>query len=205
MVENALISRSFMVLCFGGAVLLLSTQRWSFAGNGRRVSSVTPMPVLALYAPSAKAITATDPVINHHSTALLVQNVVKNPRLIVDLSDRQVYLYDGDKLSARYAIAVAQPGWETPVGVFQVVQMQLNPIWRHPVTKEIVPSGDRNPLGSRWIGFWVNGEHQIGFHGTNQPDLIGQAVSHGCIRMRNTDIEQLYAQIRLNTPVTVRP
>lgn len=204
MVGNAFISRSFMMLCFIGAGLLLSTQQWAISLPDKTTSAVASMPLLTLYLPSLSSAAEPDDG-SDTQAGLPVQNVVKNPQLVVDLSDRRVYLYDGITLSASYAIAVAQPGWETPVGTFQVVQMQLNPIWRHPITKEIVPSGERNPLGSRWIGFWVDGEHQIGFHGTNQPNLIGQAVSHGCIRMHNQDIEQLYAQVRIHTPVIVRP
>lgn len=126
-------------------------------------------------------------------------------RVRVDLSDRQVFLYEGETQVAVYAIAVGQPGWDTPTGLFEVIQMYRNPIWRHPLTKEIVPPGASNPLGSRWIGFWSNGEYQIGFHGTNQPELLGQAISHGCIRLSNADIEALYRQIEPGTPILIEP
>jgi lipoprotein-anchoring transpeptidase ErfK/SrfK len=125
--------------------------------------------------------------------------------VIVDLSDRQVYLFRLGRIEAAYPVAVGQAGWETPTGMYRVIQLDHDPIWRHPITKVIVPPGDNNPLGSRWIGFWTDGEYQFGIHGTNQPELIGQAVSHGCLRMHNADIETLFEQIYLGTPLIVRP
>jgi len=137
--------------------------------------------------------------------ALPVVGMAQSLALVVDLSERQVFLYEGGVLQTQYPIAIGREGWETPTGEFHVLSMQVDPIWQNPITGEIVPSGYGNPLGSRWIGFWLDGTHQIGFHGTYQEELIGQAVSHGCIRMRNADVEALYAQVNLGTPVTVIP
>jgi len=126
-------------------------------------------------------------------------------QLVVDLGDRKVYLYTDGNLQAGYDIAVGQAGWETPAGKFSILNKQLNPAWQHPFTGDVIQTGADNPLGSRWIGFWTDGTHQIGFHGTNQTDLIGQAVSHGCIRMRNGDIQALYDQVAIGTTVVVQP
>ncbi|MGB3612769.1 MAG: L,D-transpeptidase [Elainellaceae cyanobacterium] len=123
---------------------------------------------------------------------------------IVDLSDRRVYLYNGKQLLVDYPIAVGRQHWETPTGKFDVIEKQENPVWRHPFTRELVPPGPANPLGTHWIGFWTNGTHQIGFHGTNDTEAIGQAISHGCIRMRNADVQMLYALMPLGATVTVR-
>lgn len=126
-------------------------------------------------------------------------------RLVVDLSDRQVKVYYFDELQDTYSIAVGQDGWETPTGDFQVNQLSDSPTWKQPITGEIVPAGSpENPLGDRWIGFWSDGTHQIGFHGSNQESLIGQAVSHGCVRMRNEDIKKMYDFISLGTQVIVK-
>lgn len=125
-------------------------------------------------------------------------------RLVVDLSDRRVYVYQGKKLQTSYPVAIGQEGWETPIGLFQVTEKQKNPVWRHPITDEVVKPGPKNPLGSRWIGFWSDGRHFIGFHGTPKPHLVGQRVSHGCLRMRNSDIQTLYEQVSFGTSVTVR-
>ena len=126
-------------------------------------------------------------------------------RLEIQLKRRQVALYRGKTLLKRYPIAVGKPGWETPKGTFQVKQMFRNPTWVHPLKKGIViPGGDpENPLGRYWIGFWTDGKNWIGFHGTPNPQSVGRAVSHGCIRMYNKDIEELFKKVSLGTEVKV--
>lgn len=126
-----------------------------------------------------------------------------NSRVVVSLSERRVQVYQGNQLLDSYAIAVAKPGWETPTGTFQVLEMEPNPTWVHPITGIAVPPGGDNPLGAAWIGFLSNKAGEIGFHGTNQEELIGEAVSHGCLRMRNEDVKALYSHIATGTPVLI--
>lgn len=130
----------------------------------------------------------------------------KNNRnqVLVDLSDRRVYVYRDDIVIASYPIAVGKKGWETPTGDFQVMHKEYHPIWKHPITGQIFDGGTDSPLGDRWIGFWSDGRNEIGFHGTPNVDLVGSAVSHGCLRMRNSDVRMLYTQVDLGTPVLVR-
>jgi L,D-transpeptidase YnhG len=125
-------------------------------------------------------------------------------QVVVDLSDRRVYVYRYDEVIASYPIAVGKKGWETPTGNFQVIHKEHHPIWKHPITGEIFEAGTDSPLGDRWIGFWSDGRNEIGFHGTPNTDLVGAAVSHGCLRMRNPDVRMLYEQVSMNTPVLVR-
>ncbi|MCU0525128.1 MAG: L,D-transpeptidase [Elainella sp. Prado103] len=134
-----------------------------------------------------------------HPVSLLLQ-----PELVVDLSDRRVSLYQNGVWQASYDIAVGKSGWETPTGNFKVLSMQENPTWQHPLTGETIANPAESPLGSRWIAFWTDGKHLIGFHGTNQTELIGQAVSHGCIRMRDPEIQALFTQVAIGTPVRVQ-
>ena len=94
---------------------------------------------------------------------------------------------------------------ETPTGSFQIRETVSNPDWRNPFTGAVISSGPQNPLGPRWIGFWTDGNNSIGFHGTPHPHLIGQAVSHGCVRMRNEDILALFEQVEVGMSVTVEP
>lgn len=126
-------------------------------------------------------------------------------RLVLRLSDRRVDYYHGETLIASYPVAVGREGWETPTGEFAVRQKVANPTWQHPFTNAIVPPGPDNPLGVRWIGFWTDGRNAIGFHGTPDESLIGQAVSHGCVRMRNADVVALFEQVTVGTPVIVLP
>ncbi|WP_416211962.1 L,D-transpeptidase [Nostoc sp. DedSLP04] len=125
-------------------------------------------------------------------------------QVVVDLSDRRTYVYAGEEVIASYPIAVGKKGWETPTGSFQVIHMRHYPIWRHPITGKVFEAGTDSPLGDRWIGFWSDGRNEIGFHGTPDVDLVGTAVSHGCLRMRNSDVRLLYEQVSIGTKVLVR-
>jgi lipoprotein-anchoring transpeptidase ErfK/SrfK len=126
-------------------------------------------------------------------------------RLELRLSKRQLMLYKGDQVLKSYPVAIGRPGWETPTGGFRVLQKVEKPTWIHPLKENIViPGGDPdNPLGNYWIGFWTDGTNWIGFHGTPTPESIGKAASHGCVRMYNRDIADLFTQIRVGTVVTV--
>ncbi|MDX2240158.1 MAG: L,D-transpeptidase [Leptolyngbyaceae cyanobacterium bins.302] len=126
-------------------------------------------------------------------------------RLEIKLSRRRVTIYRGSTAVKSYAIAVGKPGWETPKGTYKVQQMFRNPAWIHPLKKGItIPGGDpENPLGRYWIGFWTDGKNWIGFHGTPNPGSVGSAASHGCIRMYNKDIEELFQKVSLGMEVKV--
>ncbi|MEO0647819.1 MAG: L,D-transpeptidase [Cyanobacteria bacterium J06650_10] len=126
-------------------------------------------------------------------------------KLELRLSERQLLVYRGEMLIANYAVAVGREGWQTPTGEFSVFQKQSDPTWEHPFTGELVPPGPDNPLGSRWIGFWSDGQNSIGFHGTPDESVMGSAVSHGCVRMRNEDVQALYELVNMDTVVVVLP
>ncbi|MBL1209317.1 L,D-transpeptidase [Geminocystis sp. GBBB08] len=124
-------------------------------------------------------------------------------KLILKLASKQVQVYEQDRLVASFPVAVGKKGWETPVGEFQIIQMIENPSWQNPWTGKVTPPSPNGPLGERWIGFWTDGKNFIGFHGTPGEHLIGQAVSHGCVRMKNKDIKELFKLVSLGIPVTV--
>ena len=65
----------------------------------------------------------------------------------------------------------------------------------------VVPAGKDSPVGTRWVGLNVKG---YGIHGTNAPGSIGRAASHGCIRLRNRDMEKLFTLLRVGDVVSVR-
>ncbi|WP_199291958.1 L,D-transpeptidase [Coleofasciculus sp. FACHB-712] len=210
------LSRSLMLICFGTAVVLFSVSRRTSSSRVTTVSLDSPIrsqrQVGKLASWQLGDLWSKNRSSNSRSTAR-EYSVLETAQaasawqshLVVDLSDRLVYVYRDDRLQASYPVAVGQLGWETPTGSFQVLQMNQNPAWRQPITGEVIPSGaNDNPLGDRWIGFWSDGRHQIGFHGTNEEHLIGQAVSHGCLRMRNQDIRMLYQQVAKGTLVLVR-
>lgn len=124
-------------------------------------------------------------------------------RLVLSLGQKQVKVYDRDELIATFPVAVGKQGWETPTGEFTIRHLVANPHWENPWTGKVIPPGPNNPLGDRWIGFWTDGRNDIGFHGTPGEHLIGQAVSHGCVRMKNSDIRKLFEMVSVGTPVIV--
>lgn len=124
-------------------------------------------------------------------------------RLVLRLTERRVYLYEGEAVKKSYPVAVGKPGWETPTGRFEVMQMLEHPGWTNPLTGEKVPPGPDNPLGERWIAFWTDGTNSIGFHGTPNRESVGRAASHGCVRMLNEHIQEMYEIVQMGTPVTV--
>ncbi|NER95372.1 MAG: L,D-transpeptidase [Symploca sp. SIO1B1] len=136
---------------------------------------------------------------------LIPESTLQDTRLVLKLSERRVYFYQDNQVQASYPVAIGRSGWETPTGNFEVIQMVSYPTWEHPFTGELVPPGPDNPLGVRWIGFAVKGENYIGFHGTPNEELIGQAVSHGCVRMLNEDVVNLFEQVEIGTAVMVEP
>lgn len=146
--------------------------------------------------------TAVVPTVEQPSDPAVAETTV---RLVLNLTKRRVYVYQDDQVISSYPVAIGKPGWETPVGEFKVLNMEMNPTFKSFKSGRIIPPGPDNPLGVRWISIWTDGKTQLGFHGTNQPELIGQAVSHGCIRMHNRDVVKLYAQVKPGVAVTVVP
>ncbi len=125
--------------------------------------------------------------------------------LVLQLSERQLYVYRGETLATTFPVAIGRSGWETPTGTFEVSYMLENPGWTNPFTGAMMPPGPENPLGERWIAFWTDGHNEIGFHGTPNHDSIGQAASHGCVRLHNEHIRELYDMVTPGTLVTVLP
>lgn len=132
-------------------------------------------------------------------------SALPKPRIELRLSERRVYVYLGDRLDTSYPVAVGKPGWETPVGQFDVRSMAVDPTWENPWTGELIPPGPNSPIGRAVIVFHDEGDDWIAFHGTPNEELIGQAVSHGCVRMRNEDILAMYERVSRGTPVVVLP
>jgi hypothetical protein len=110
----------------------------------------------------------------------------------LDLTKRRVTAYKNEEILVSYPVAVGKKGWETPKGSFKVIQMIKNPTWQNPWNGKVMPAGPNTALGERWIGFWTNGKDTIGFHGTPTVNSIGKAASHGCVRMYNKDVKELF-------------
>ncbi|MEW6281559.1 MAG: L,D-transpeptidase family protein [Candidatus Eremiobacterota bacterium] len=128
------------------------------------------------------------------------------PRIVVYLDDFSLELVENGRVVCRYDIAHGQPAYPTPRGEFHVADMVENPTWLPPDSAwareaKAIPPGPDNPLGTRWIGL---NSHVVGIHGTNSEGSIGSRASHGCIRMRVADVEDLYSRVNLGVPVSIR-
>ncbi len=119
-------------------------------------------------------------------------------RIVVSYSDRKLALLEGNRVIRVYDVAVGAPVSPSPSGEYQIVQRLENPTYYKPGV--VIGPGAQNPLGPRWIGLSVKG---FGIHGTNRPDSIGKNASHGCIRLRNVDIKDLFARVQVGAHVSL--
>ena len=127
---------------------------------------------------------------------LRAQDAVVSRRIVVDIPECRIAVIEDGRVTHLYPIAVGAAATPSPTGEFFVATRIQNPTWYAP--HKVVPPGKANPLGTRWIGLSVPG---YGIHGTNQPQSIGHRASHGCIRMRNRDVEALFRLVRVGDPV----
>jgi len=127
--------------------------------------------------------------------------------VLVDLDARWALYRMGNEVVAAWEVGIGKPGNETPPGEFIVGEKTEEPPWFRPGHAP-VPYGDpENPLGSRWIA-WLKPDGTntgLGFHGTKEPDSIGEDRSQGCVRMRQPAIEELFEILPRGASITVRP
>jgi len=116
--------------------------------------------------------------------------------IVVSLEDHKLALVEDGQVKRVYTVAVGKPSTPSPVGTFTIERRVANPTYQH--NGKIVLPGPRNPVGTRWMGL---SEHGYGIHGTNEPDSIGKAASHGCIRLGRTDLEELYSLVAVGDTV----
>jgi lipoprotein-anchoring transpeptidase ErfK/SrfK len=131
------------------------------------------------------------------------------PSIVVDLSENHLYLYEGLQVVAEYPVATAAPGYETPVGNWEIVDKRENPTWYNPALDTwgadlppVIEPGPGNPLGTRALYLNAPG---IRIHGTYNSDSIGTYASHGCIRMLISDSEELFGRVPTGTRAIIKP
>lgn len=106
----------------------------------------------------------------------------------------------GDEILKIYPVAIGKKETATPEGEFTIVSKVKNPVWYY-LKVQIPPDSPKNMLGPRWLGLNVKG---YGIHGTRNSRSIGNAVSHGCVRMLNRDVQELFEWIPVGTQVTIK-
>jgi lipoprotein-anchoring transpeptidase ErfK/SrfK len=118
--------------------------------------------------------------------------------VVVSIPQRKLALVENGEVLRIYDVAVGATNSPSPAGTFNITNRLQNPTYYHPGV--VIEPGPNNPLGTRWIGLDVKG---YGIHGTNVPSSIGKAASHGCIRMRQTDLEELFTMVRVGDAVRI--
>jgi lipoprotein-anchoring transpeptidase ErfK/SrfK len=132
------------------------------------------------------------------------------PTIVVRVDQNMLYLYEGFKISRTFHVATAKPPWVTPAGDWIVDRKAVDPTWYNPAPDGwasgaplVVPGGPENPMGTRAL--YITAPGLIRIHGTSSPERpsIGHYESHGCIRMLNEDVEQLYPLVPVGTHVLI--
>src|SRR6266403_2258950 len=136
--------------------------------------------------------------------------VAAKTRVKVDVKTNMLGVFDGDKIIAAYPVTVGSKQTATPIGEWKVRGVAKLPTFRYDERMlkhgersknfHILPPGPNNPVGVVWIALNKRG---IGIHGTDDPNTIGQAVSHGCIRLANWDVVRLAGRVKAGVPVSV--
>jgi len=126
--------------------------------------------------------------------------------LTLDRGSYTLRLWKNLKLAKTYTVAVGQVGLETPEGLYHLQSKQVDPTWHVPdsdwagdLAGQSIPPGPSNPLKARWMGIYEG----AGIHGTEETSSLGSAASHGCVRMAVPDVEELYDQVEVGTPIYI--
>lgn len=126
--------------------------------------------------------------------------------ILVNLGSNTLSLYERDTLLASYSVATGSPEWPTCLGQWAIVKMEKNPTWHNRGAEwskdmpESIPPGPGSPLGTR--AMHINGGGVM-IHGTYSTWSLGRSVSHGCIRMSISNVEALFEQVGIDTPVYI--
>jgi hypothetical protein len=126
--------------------------------------------------------------------------------LTLDRSTFTLRLWKHLKLAKTYTVAVGMEGLETPEGLYQIEAMEENPVWNVPesdwagsLAGQTIPPGPSNPIKARWMAIYEG----AGIHGTEETSSLGSAASHGCVRMSIPDVEELYDEVEVGTPIFI--
>ena len=99
-------------------------------------------------------------------------------QLVLDRKHHQLLVLRDGRMTRRYPAAVGTTGWETPAGRFRVFEKVKEPVWTHPVSGDLVEAeSKKNPLGSRWIGFYRDCKGRSGWDGEQYLDINGCTVA----------------------------
>jgi len=129
-------------------------------------------------------------------------------KIIINVPSKTLKLSVNDEIVKTYPVGVGiSSKFKTPPGIYSIDEKVINPIWEHPYKKpgevRVKAESSYNPLGKYWIGFHSDQKGSYGIHGTNKEETIGKFVSHGCVRMKNKDIEELFYLLKYQSFVFI--
>jgi hypothetical protein len=126
--------------------------------------------------------------------------------LTLDRGSFTLRLWKGLDLARTYTVAVGQEGLETPEGLYEIQAKEEDPVWYVPesdwagdLAGQTIPPGPSNPIKARWMAIYEG----AGIHGTEETASLGSAASHGCVRMAIADVEELYDEVEVGTPIFI--
>lgn len=126
--------------------------------------------------------------------------------LTLDRGTFTLRLWKHLKLAKEYTVAVGMEGLETPEGLYEIQEKEVNPPWHVPnspwagdLAGQTIPPGPEDPIKARWMGIFEG----AGIHGTEETESLGTAGSHGCVRMSIPDVIELYPQVEVGTPIYI--
>ncbi|MBM4191823.1 MAG: L,D-transpeptidase [Gammaproteobacteria bacterium] len=139
--------------------------------------------------------------------------------ILVNLPEHRMYFFPPAKTGEpskimTFPVSVGKMDWQTPLGTTTVVSKQKDPAWYPPASVRaeheargdplpfVVPPGPKNPLGRHALRLNIPGGAYL-IHGTNNPDAIGMAVTHGCLRMYPEDVAVLFDAVKVGTKVNL--
>lgn len=133
--------------------------------------------------------------------------------LVVNLTELRIYFYPANSNKVvTYPIGIGREGWDTPVGLMHIIEKTVNPTWYVPdsirkareadgvILPKFIPPGPENPLGGYRMRL---SKPTYLIHGTNDYRGVGRRSSSGCMRMFPEDVEDLFARVKVKTPVNV--
>ncbi|MFA6037707.1 MAG: L,D-transpeptidase family protein [Legionellales bacterium] len=172
------------------------------------------------YDVGASAIQIANPGVNEdypdkqkHDITIPAEFILPSQRngIVINLPEIRLYYFNQSEFMT-YPVSIGKVGWKTPIREGKVVDKEANPSWHVPKsilaenaargvhTPAVVGPGPNNPLGKYALRLSIPGYL---IHGTSNPTSIGRRVSHGCIRMFPMDIEELFNNVPVGTPVSL--
>lgn len=139
--------------------------------------------------------------------------IAEREGVVINLPEfRMYYFHKGGEIVSSYPVGIGREGWSSPLGQTRILRKQAKPSWYPPKSileehaangdplPSVVPPGPDNPMGPFKMNLAMSG---YVIHGTNKKFGIGTRVSHGCFRMRNEDITELFPQVPIGSTVTI--